>query len=265
MPKQFGADVSIRIRIKKRVVLSMACPFSIENFNSKWYSINGLQKRERITTMKPILKQYIPIAHMIAQTFGQDCEVVLHDFEVPQNSVVYTVNNHVTGRQIGQSFDHLVPQVLLSKRLENDIVTNYYFHTPDGRLIKSSTALLKDIQGKVVGAMCVNLDTTKYTQQINWLNSFLPDLNDTVSSSPVEESVDDTAHVSEIVNNLIEKIIGDKDLPKLRREEKLEIIKFMQQRGIFLMKGAVEKVSNKMGISKVTVYSYIDEIKGKEK
>ena len=85
--------------------------------------------------IKPILAQYIPLAHMIAQTIGDDCEVVLHDLENPQQSVVYIVNNRVTGRQVGQSFDHLVPQVILSKKLDHDIVTNYYFHTADGRLI----------------------------------------------------------------------------------------------------------------------------------
>ena len=105
--------------------------------------------------IKPILAQYIPLAHMIAQTIGDDCEVVLHDLENPQQSVVYIVNNRVTGRQVGQSFDHLVPQVILSKKLDHDIVTNYYFHTADGRLIKSSTALLKDFGGKVVGGHCV--------------------------------------------------------------------------------------------------------------
>ena len=91
---------------------------------------------------------------MIAKTVGDDCEVVLHDLENPQHSVVYTVNNCVTGRQVGQSFDHLVPQVILSKKLDHDVVTNYYFRTEDGRLVKSSTALLKDFAGKVVGALC---------------------------------------------------------------------------------------------------------------
>ena len=33
--------------------------------------------------IKPILAQYIPLAHMIAQTIGDDCEVVLHDLENP--------------------------------------------------------------------------------------------------------------------------------------------------------------------------------------
>lgn len=212
--------------------------------------------------IKPILAQYIPLAHMIAQTIGDDCEVVLHDLENPQQSVVYIVNNRVTGRQVGQSFDHLVPQVILSKKLDHDIVTNYYFHTADGRLIKSSTALLKDFGGKVVGALCINIDTTKISQQIEWLQSLMPGSEE--NAAPAEVSQEELTHVSEIVIDLIDKIIGNKDMARLRREEKLELIRFMDQRGIFLLKGAVDQVGSRMGISRVTVYSYIDEVRGKK-
>lgn len=212
--------------------------------------------------IKPILAQYIPLAHMIAQTIGDDCEVVLHDLENPQQSVVYIVNNRVTGRQVGQSFDHLVPQVILSKKLDHDIVTNYYFHTADGRLIKSSTALLKDFGGKVVGALCINIDTTKISQQIEWLQSLMPGAEE--NAAPAEVSQEELTHVSEIVTDLIDKIIGNKDMARLRREEKLELIRFMDQRGIFLLKGAVDQVGSRMGISRVTVYSYIDEVRGKK-
>ena len=212
--------------------------------------------------IKPILAQYIPLAHMIAQTIGDDCEVVLHDLENPQQSVVYIVNNRVTGRQVGQSFDHLVPQVILSKKLDHDIVTNYYFHTADGRLIKSSTALLKDFGGKVVGALCINIDTTKISQQIEWLQSLMPGTEE--NAAPAEVSQEELTHVSEIVTDLIDKIIGNKDMARLRREEKLELIRFMDQRGIFLLKGAVDQVGSRMGISRVTVYSYIDEVLGKK-
>ena len=212
--------------------------------------------------IKPILAQYIPLAHMIAQTIGDDCEVVLHDLENPQQSVVYIVNNRVTGRQVGQSFDHLVPQVILSKKLDHDIVTNYYFHTADGRLIKSSTALLKDFGGKVVGALCINIDTTKISQQIEWLQSLMPGSEE--NAAPAEVSQEELTHVSEIVTDLIDTIIGNKDMARLRREEKLELIRFMDQRGIFLLKGAVDQVGSRMGISRVTVYSYIDEVRGKK-
>lgn len=215
--------------------------------------------------MNSLVQQYIPIADVIAKTFGSDCEVVIHDLTIPQNSVVYTVNNHVTGRKIGQSFNHLITDVLLSQNFTNDYSANYYFHTEDGRLIKSSTVLIRDQDKKVKGALCINIDTTKITENINWLNSLLPqvpgNLTDTTSLQ-LEKSYE-MDHISEVANELIDKIIGNKAVDNLRRDEKVEMIRFMEQKGIFLIRGTIDRVAEKLKISKVTVYSYLDEIKEK--
>ena len=42
--------------------------------------------------MHVLLKSLIPIAETIGKTFGNRCEVVLHDLTIPEKSVVYTVN-----------------------------------------------------------------------------------------------------------------------------------------------------------------------------
>ena len=61
--------------------------------------------------MNPLLKNYFPVADIIAGTFGPGCEVAVHDLEQPDRSVVYVAGS-VTGRKAGQSFDHLVKNVL---------------------------------------------------------------------------------------------------------------------------------------------------------
>ena len=48
------------------------------------------------------------------------------------------------------------------------------------------------------------------------------------------------------------------------KERRIEVIRFMNERGIFLMKGALERVADRLGISKVTVYSYLDEVRRRE-
>ena len=53
--------------------------------------------------IRPALAPYVPLARMLAQTFGQDCEVVLHDLDCPEHSVVHVENPYVTGRKVGQS------------------------------------------------------------------------------------------------------------------------------------------------------------------
>lgn len=44
--------------------------------------------------MRPIFLPYVSIADMLTQTFGSDCEVVLHDLNDPEHSVVYVFQRH---------------------------------------------------------------------------------------------------------------------------------------------------------------------------
>ncbi|KIR03728.1 hypothetical protein P261_02543 [Lachnospiraceae bacterium TWA4] len=83
--------------------------------------------------MNTILKTYEPTARAIVELFGKGCEVVLHDLSKPENSVVFVVNGEVTGRKVGQSFDHLIRQVLLNTNFKDDCSVSYYFETVDGK------------------------------------------------------------------------------------------------------------------------------------
>lgn len=80
--------------------------------------------------MNEALRAYFPVADMIAATFGPCCEAAIHDFSQPETSVVH-VAGQVTGRKVGQSFDHLIKNVLLSKDFQNDQSNNYVFQMPD--------------------------------------------------------------------------------------------------------------------------------------
>lgn len=207
-------------------------------------------------TINNELQKYIPVANIIAKTFGKDCEVVIHDLARPQNSVVFTVNNHVTGRQIGQPFEHLVKQVLLSKNFAGDYSANYMTITEDGREIKSSTAFIRDSQGKIIGALCINYDLKNMKNVMAFLDDFM-----NIEQEKIEKEVEPFNNVMEIVHDLIDRIIDNSNVENLKRKEKVDLIQFMDKKGIFLIKGAIDIVAEKLNISKVTVYSYLDEIK----
>lgn len=210
--------------------------------------------------MNPLLETYFPIADMLVETFGEDCEVVIHDLEQPNNSVVYVANGNVTNRQKGQSFDHLVRKVLLSKNFKDDRVTNYIFETEDGKKIKSSSVLIRNTEQDVIGMLCLNYDITSCVAAQSKLATFL-NAEDTEPESEKVVGQD----VMAVIDELILNIIGTSDVKNITRKRGVEIVKFMDEKGIFLVKGAVDKVAALMGVSKVTIYSYLDEAKGKRK
>lgn len=211
--------------------------------------------------IKKVLESFIPIAKSTAKMFGSNCEVVIHDLTNPQASVMFTVNNHVTGREIGQSFDHLVKTVLQSEDFKEDYLAGYTFVTEDKRTIRSSTSLIRDSKQKVIGAFCINFDVEALNQMQQFMNTFLSTQVEVQENET--NSDDDIENVEGIVDQLIQQIIQNSVHPVMKRHEKIELIRFMDEKGIFLMKGSVEKVASLLGISKVTVYSYLDEIKNK--
>ncbi len=209
--------------------------------------------------MNEALEKFIPVANLIGNTFGKHCEVIIHDFSKPQNSVVFTINNNVTNRKVGESITPaFIDQVLLSQNFHDDCSSNYVMTTENGKRLKSSTALLRDANNKVVGALCVNIDTAAIENIMNQLAEVVG------ISQPVplvKEEDEDISNIIEIVDDMIEKIIGDKDVLRMTREEKISLIRFMNEKGLFKIKGVVDNVADRMYISKVTVYSYLDEIK----
>ena len=206
--------------------------------------------------MKAILIPYISVAEMLVRTFGADCEVVLHDLDSPGHSVVYVANGTVTGRKVGDSFDQLVRQVILSDQLQENFVANYYFTAPNGKRIRSSTVLIRDEGGRLEGALCINLDTTRLAQQIAYLQSFLPD-------RPKPKQPPQSEHISVMIENLMDNILSGCDVQSLSREARIAKVRFMDEKGVFLMKGSIEKAAEKLGVNKVTIYSYLDEARGK--
>ena len=210
--------------------------------------------------IRSVLKPYIPVAELLAATFGPDCEVVLHDLAAPERSVVYVANPSVTGRKIGDSFDQLVRQVILSDHLGENFVANYYFTAPNGKRIRSSTVLIQGADGRLEGAMCINLDTTRLTRQIEYLQSFLPAPDD---AAPDEQPPREPENVAVMIENLMDKILAGTDAHAMTREDRLEKIRFMDAKGIFLMKGSVDRAAEKLGVNRVTIYSYLDEVRGK--
>jgi predicted transcriptional regulator YheO len=210
----------------------------------------------------PILKAYIPVANMLTQTFGKNCEIVIHDLTQPESSVVYVANGTVTSRKEGQSFDHLIRQVLLNKKFKDDCTSNYVFEAENGKKVKSSSALIRNPEGEVVGMLCINYDLTVSCLIQERLNDFLPP--SPAEAASTEDSVPNQ-DVLTIIDELIDNIIKNTDVGNLKRRDNIEIIRFMDEKGVFLVKGAIDKVATSMGLSKVTIYSYLDEVREKNK
>ena len=57
----------------------------------------------------------------------------------------------------------------------------------------------------------------------------------------------------------VEAELGDR-LPQLGREEKQRAVRLLDERGAFTLRRAVEQVADAMGVSRITVYNYLNAI-----
>lgn len=57
----------------------------------------------------------------------------------------------------------------------------------------------------------------------------------------------------------VEAELGD-SLPRLSREDKQKAVRLLDERGAFILRRAVEDVADAMGVSRITVYNYLNAI-----
>jgi len=83
-------------------------------------------------------------------------------------------------------------------------------------------------------------------------------MNDTPEAS--EQFTND---ISETVRLMLDEVLRRQGIPPSRMEkpDKMEIVKQLDDKGLFLVKGAIDLVASQLGISKFTLYGYLDEIK----
>jgi predicted transcriptional regulator YheO len=57
----------------------------------------------------------------------------------------------------------------------------------------------------------------------------------------------------------VERDVGA-ELSEMTREQKQVAVRTLDEQGVFLLRGAVDRVSRSMGVSRVTLYSYLNAL-----
>jgi len=70
------------------------------------------------------VKPFIPSVDAIAETFGENCEVVLHDFCNLHKAMIKIANDYVTGRDVGGPATDLILS-FIGKRIKEDSLVGY--------------------------------------------------------------------------------------------------------------------------------------------
>ena len=204
-----------------------------------------------MTLNLPFFRQ---LAKALAKQFGDNCEVVLHDLTSTdiEHSVVLVENGHVTHRAVGDGPSHVVLEAMKAMGARGSAPTDhlaYLTKTGDGRILKSSTIYIHDdTEQKITGILSINYDITSMLLAEQALKSLVANEDDKKEPESIPQNV----------NDLLEDLTAYEDEPYWTKDDKVRAIQFLNDAGAFLITKSGDKISNFFGISKYTLYSYID-------
>ena len=199
------------------------------------------------------------VASGIAAQFGSSCEVVVHDLSRhPDHSIVAIENGHVSGRHLGDGASHVVLEQLEKNDPDPKDHLCYLTRTPDGKTLRSSTLYIRNGRGKVWAILSINYDISRLMVAQEAVRELvcLPE--------PEQGEPEKIINVNDLLEELMAQSVAlvGKPPAAMSKEERIRAIRFLNQKGAFLVTKSGDKIARYFGISKYTLYSYLDKSAG---
>lgn len=206
---------------------------------------------------RSILRAFEPVVDGLADLFGNHCEVILHSLEDLGHSTVKIANKHVTGREVGSPLTDLGLQILKKADSYEKSFTGSYYGNKDGKHLKSTTILIRNNYGKLIGFLCINIDLS--VPLLEFIKGFLSE-----AKLPLKESVElYPSSVDDLIERTLKAVMTDiqakRGLSPSKRNKL--IVSELYTKGVFDVRGRVDIIARAIGISRYTVYNYIREAK----
>ncbi|MGE5229292.1 MAG: transcriptional regulator [Deltaproteobacteria bacterium] len=204
------------------------------------------------------LQALLPVVRGLAQMFGADCEVVLHDVSRLPHSIVAIENGGVSGRTVGDVPTDRMLRNLRSPDEAQDV--RLYVSSHEGKILKSLAVTLRDEEGRAFGLLGLNYDVSEVVQAQRVLADFTaigrlggaPELGEIFAGD-----------IRDVVAGMVTQILSElgKTPAVMTREEKMEVVKRLEERGAFLVKRSAEQVAEALDLSRYTIFAYLKEIR----
>ena len=202
--------------------------------------------------MKEMFNVLTRMGDAIAKTFGDNCEVVIHDLNNElENTISYIKNGHVSNRKLGDGASALVLDTINHLDISHEDKLNYIIRDGE-KYIKCSSLFFN---GK---------DSLRYILSINFDISQLIKTQEAINQLVIHEKEEKFDAFPVDVNDMLDRLIAQsiekvgKPIDEMNYKEKSIAIKFLDECGAFLIKKAGDKVAEVFAISKYTIYNHMN-------
>lgn len=208
--------------------------------------------------MNDFADNLISFANGLGKLFGYNCEIALYNYRGIDYELFHVVNNHVTHRKAENNMNNYELDAFTKAQAHNGH-TVFSYNTKDGRSFKAALFIL-DVKHDEYTIMIITYDVTDFLL----LKKVFQDFSTTEErlegnlSSSIQGN---NENIDVLMQNIVSSVINDigKPISYLSKEDKVRIVKLLDEKGIFLIKGAVEYVADKLCVSRYTIYNYLEE------
>ncbi len=203
------------------------------------------------------------MAKGITSVFGDRCEVAIHDFSNIKSSLVH-IEGNITRRKIGSALPDMLYRLLKEFGDAAPDKFGYKSTTQDGQILKCSTNMIRDAQGRLEGCLSINFNVTDFTYLATAFNDFTFLTAKSGNSADTTVNQDDLPNTfAETMESAIDFVVAEhgKAPATLKKADKLEIMQQLDKDGVFMIKGSVDYIARVFGASKYTIYNYLKQIR----
>lgn len=217
--------------------------------------------------MEEKFKYYRIVIEFLEKTFGNLVEMTLYDLENQKNGILLAKSSNCN-LEIGSPIPKLLEKILIKykdDKEELEFITNFPGKDSNGNLVRVSTFFLKNKKGKVAGAFNIKMDISEMVGAANFLNKMLKEITGGEERNLSEEfeEVEKLDNIEEYSMYVIaEYFVGlKKPIDALTIEEKIEIVQYLNKKGIFQVRGCISEIARRFKTSEKTIYRYLKKEK----
>ena len=194
----------------------------------------------------------------VSTALGESFEIILYDMRKPEYPVLQVLGKNISGLQIGdcgrdENFNSIFTQCKKENRIyksEKKII--------NGKEIKSTVIFMMEENHGAGAALKINFDLSI----VSLVEGFLKECGiiDKESESHMNTKNIDVRNIIPLLLKEGIQLVG-KEVTNMSKEDKIKIVKFLDERGAYLLRNSIEDVAKALDITRFTVYNYLDEIR----
>jgi len=194
------------------------------------------------------LAPLVPVCEAVVALFHPFAEVAVHDI---RRDRIVAIWNPISERRVGQrSLLDELPDYPDDAR----VIGPYPKVMADGRAVTSVSVVLHNAKGAPRGLLCINFDRSPFDGAAAFLTQFAaaieerpPELFDHDWREQILLVVDEECRSRRLRRD------------RLTREQRLDLVRVLDERGLFSTRNAAAHAARALGVSRTTVYALLKE------